>query len=121
MSPLTTVAHGSSNLQSLEIHATIACSATTARNLFLVKIMCSHKIDFNNGADLDYLWDVMYNATWPESTYKRFKEDVKNLRDSPLPQNIIVPDGFHKELKDLCTGWLTMMESVTVDHLLVDR
>ena len=98
-----------------------SCPATTARNIFILKTICSPNFEPNKATDLNYLWDVMYNATWPESTHKRFEEDVKSLRDSPLPQNIIIPDSFQEELKDLCNGWLAMMESFSVDHVLANR
>ena len=121
MSPLTTAAHGGVNLPSLEIHINNACPATTARNIFILNTLCSPNFHPNNATDLDYIWDVMYNGTWPESTQKRFKQDVKKLRDSPLPQAIIIPAIFHDDLKDLCTGWLKMMESFSVEHVLADR
>ena len=123
MNPLATVAHGSisCHFESLEIHLTNACFATTVRNIFILKTMCSPNINPNNVGDLNYIWDVMNNYTWPESTHKRFTEDVKSLRDSPLPQNIILAGISHEELKEACTGWLTIMESISVEHFLADR
>ena len=83
----------------------------------------SSNFDPSNTSDLNYIFDVINNATWPESTQKRFKQDVENLLlNLPhLPQNITIPESVHEELKDLSTGWLTMMESVSVDHVLADR
>ena len=123
MSPLTTVAHSGNAgpFQSLEIHLNTASLVTTARNIFILNMFCSPNIDPNNAADLNYIWEVMYNATWPESTQKRFIQDVKSLQDSPLHHNIIIPANFHEELKDFCTGWLTLMESLSVEHVLADR
>ena len=99
LSLLSTVAHDGSHSPSLEIHINNACPATIARNLFILKTILSPNIDPNKAADLSYIWDLMYNAAWPESTQKRFMEDVKNLRDSPLPHNIIISCNFHEELK----------------------
>ena len=120
---LTTVAlGGDAHVQGLGIHINNACPATIARNLFLLKTICSTEFDPNNSADLNYIWDVMNNATWPESTHNRFKQDVKGLQDSPLPQNIIIPGSFHKELKEIYSGWLTMMETfLWITSLLIGR
>ena len=121
MSLFTTGAHGGNNLKILEFHILDVCPATIARNIFILMKICTPNFHLNSSVDLDYLWDVMYNATWPESTQKRFSEDVKNLRDSPLPHNIIIPGSFHDELKSLFTGWLAMTESLSVEHFLADR
>ena len=122
LSLITSVAHGNSiDFPRLEIHLNNACPATIARNVFILKILFSPNIDPNKAADLNYIWDLMYNATWPESTQKRFTEDVKSLQESPLPHNIIIPASFHEELESLFTGWLTMMESLSVDQVLADR
>ena len=123
MGPLTTLAHcnRAGNFQSLKIHLSHSYSAATARNIFILKTICSPNFAPNNEADLNYIWDLMNNATWKESTHKRFTEDVKNLRDSPLPQNIIIPESFHEELRDLCTEWLAMMEDCSVEDVLADR
>ena len=119
MSPLTTVALG--NFQTLEIHVVNTCSAADARNIFILKTICSPNINPNNVADLNYIWDLMYNATWPESTHQRFKEDVKNLHDSLPLQNIMIAESFQEELKELSTGWLSTMETFSADHVLADR
>ena len=120
MSPLTTVALGNNSglFQSLDIHITNDFPAI-ARNIFILKTICD--CDPKNAADLNYIWDLIYNATSSESTHKRFTEDVKNLLKSPLPQNIIIPASFHEELKEICTGWLLTMTSLSVDHVLADR
>ena len=121
MSPLATVVHSNSRSQNLEMNLNNSCPATTARNIFILKTICSSNFDPNDEENLNYIWDVMNNSTWPESTYKKFTEDVKSLRDSPLPQKIIIPECFQEQLKDLCTGWLTMMDSFSVEHVLVNR
>ena len=104
----STVAHGSGNFQGLEIHSTNSYLATNARNIFILWTICRPHFYPKNAADLGYIWDVIYNATWSDSTKKRFMQDVKKLRDSSLPQNIIIPGNFHEELKDLWTEWLSM-------------
>ena len=124
MSPLTTVAYGSVNFPSLEIHVVNACPAIAARNIFILKTICSPNFELNTAADLNYIWDVIYNATWSELTRKRFTEDVMNLLlNLPhLPQNINVPEErFQNKLKDIFTGWLTMIKSLSVEHVLADR
>ena len=105
LGPLTSVAQGFSigHFPRLDIHINNVCPKTTARNIFILKMICSPNFDPNNPADLNYLWNVMNDTSWQESTHKRFMGDVKNLQDSPLPQNIIIPGNFHDELKEICT------------------
>ena len=71
---------------------------------------------------MGYVWDLWYNAAWPESTCKQFKEDVKELLGNPLPDNIVIPESSHLErVKQVWRDWLMTIETATVDDVLADR
>lgn len=59
--------------------------------------------------DLSFLWDVWYNAEWPEVTKKRFLVVLKDIFDGRLPENVFVPDGSQLEsLKEVWSSWLAL-------------
>ena len=121
MNPLTT-AINSSPAQKLEIHVNDSSLPIIARNILIVKIISAQHFEPSSERDMDYLWDVWYNATWPETTLKRFIEDVKSLLNGPAPANTFIPEGSHQEaLKKVWSQWLAMIESTTVESVLADR
>ena len=67
--PLTT-AIGTRLIPNLHIHVNDSSMTIIARNILLTNIVSS--LDFNpdNEGDMAYIWDIWYNATWPESTLK---------------------------------------------------
>ena len=71
---------------------------------------------------MDYVWHLWYDATWPESTLKRFQEDVKDLLNQPLPHNIFIPDSNALAgLKAVWTEWLAIATTASVEDVLADR
>ena len=122
MSLIATVANGDAiKFPSLDTHVCNASQATTARNILLLDIICSNNFDPDDAADLDYFWDLVYNATWPESTQIRFTEHIEKLQYYSLVSNISIPKSFYQEMRLIFTGWLTMMESLSVEHVLANR
>ena len=112
--PLTTAAASSPDLK-LNIHITDRNLSTIARSILIFKIVFSKNFDANNPGDFSYLWDVWYNATWPQSTLDRFVDDVKSLMDDPLPANILIPERINtKLLKKICRIWLSLIDEIPV-------
>ena len=120
--PLTTAAASSPDVK-LNIHINDISMPTIARNILIFKIVFGENFDANNPVDLNYLWDVWYNATWPESTIFRFVDDVKSLMDDPLPANIFIPEiGQTDALKKIFSMWFTcLIEKTSVEDVLASR
>ena len=94
-----------------------------ARNILILKIISSPEFDPSTRVDLDYLWHLWYDATWPESTLKRFIEDVKRILDQPLPHNIFLPESsiYLEKLKAVWKDWLSLVQTTSVEDVLADR
>ena len=121
-SPLFT-AVGTNQNQYLHIHINDSSLLNIARNIRIVKIISSSAFDPNIAADLDYLWNLWYDATWPESTLKRFMQDTKDLLSQPLPHNIFLPESsiYLEKLRTIWTEWLAMVLNISVEDVLADR
>ena len=125
--PLTTAAQFDPiihhHVKALHIHINHDGLLEIARHILLLKTISSPDFDPQVEVDMDYLWDLWYQATWPDSTLKRFQADVHSLLDEPLPGNILIPNGSHNEdeLRTVWTGWLSMVHSISVEHVLSDR
>ena len=121
-SPLAT-AIGAKKNQYLHIHINDNNLVVIARNILILKIMSTPEFNPNKKADLDYLWHLWYDATWPESTLKRFMQDIKDLLDQPLPQSIFIPEShIHIErLRNLWTEWLSLVQTTSVEQVLSER
>ena len=121
-SPLITAINLNHN-QYLHIHINNSNLLIIARSILILKIISSLDFDPSNAADMGYLWNVWYNATWPETTLKRFMQDIKELLDQPLPHNIFIPESnIHLEaLKAVWTKWLSLVRTTSTEAVLVDR
>lgn len=127
--PLTTLSagggiknQGGQYFQNLNIHINDTSLAVIARNILILKIISCPNFDLSNDNDMDYVWDIWYNATFTLSTTKRFTEDVKSLLDNPLPTNIIIPkSSYLEELKTIWIEWLSRIKSTSVAHVLAER
>ena len=121
-SPLTT-AIGASHNQFLHIHINDISLPIIARNILILKIICSPEFDPKMEIDFDYLWHLWYDATWSETTLKRFLKDVKELLEQPLPHNIFIPESsiYLKELRAVWTDWLYLVKKISVADLIADR
>ena len=121
-SSLTTVAACNPDLK-LNIHINDISLPIIARNILILKIVFDEKFDANNPGDLNYLWDVWYNATWSEETLHRFVKDVTSLIDDPLPVNILIPERKHADdLKKLWKKWILFINNQNpVEGVLASR
>lgn len=109
-------AAGSDN-ENCQIHINDKSVAVIARNILILKVITSNGFDPDNTTDLNYIWDVWYNATWPASTCNRFVEDIKCLLNSPsLPMCYDLDD-----VKKVWATWLSMIQTSTVEEVLADR
>ena len=117
-SPLTT-AIGASHDQYLHINDINLL--IIARNILILKITSNPDFDPSKEADMDYVWHLWYDATWPESTLKRFMQDVKDLLNQPLPHNIFIPESsiYLKRLRAVWTEWISIQ--TTAEQVLADR
>lgn len=74
----------------------------------MLKIVSSPAFNQDNEEDFAFLWDVWYNAEWPQSTKTRFQSILSDLltQDSPLPENVTVPHNTHlQSLKEVWAAW----------------
>ena len=94
-----------------------------ARNILILKIISSPEFDPSTRVDLDYLWHLWYDATWPESTLKRFIKDTKSLLNQPLPHNIFIPESsiYLERLRAIWAEWLSVVTTKSADDVLSDR
>ena len=119
---LTTAIGTSNPNQYLHIHINDENLLIIARNILIIKIISSAKFDPSKEADLKYVWNLWYDATWSETTLKRFIEDTKDLLSQPLPHNIFIPESIAlKRLKAVWTEWLSIVKKTSVDDVLADR
>lgn len=85
-----------------------------ARNILMLKIISARDFNPEKDEDLNFLWDIWYNATWPEITRKRFLGVLKDLVNEKLPQNVIIPEGNHfQSVKKIWSAW---RKSISENH-----
>ena len=122
INPFRATAAGTSQKEGLHIHINDDNLSVIARNILILKIATGPDFDPDTHMDISYVWDVWYNAIWPQSTLKRFLKDIRELLDEPLPQNIIIPNCESKlKLESIWKEWLCMVETVTVSDVLANR
>ena len=120
--PLLTAIGCDEYSRDLQIHVNDSNLTIIARNILLLKIICSQNFDPNNEGDINYIFNIWYNATWPDSTLKRFVEDTKSLLNDPLPEGITIPQTAHQEeLREIWSLWLTKVGTTSVTDFLCDR
>lgn len=79
-----------------------------ARNIIILKILSDRCFNPEKEEDLSFLWDIWYNAEWPEVTTKRFLVVLKDILDGKFPENVSVPDTSQRQgLKQVWSSWLT--------------
>jgi hypothetical protein len=80
-----------------------------ARNILILKIISADGFDIQNEEDRSFLWDLWYNAEWPESTRKRFESFLKELLDNNLPDNVVIPkSSYLRTLKTVWSTWISI-------------
>ena len=79
------------NIENLDIHLNDSNPSVVACNILILKIISADGFNIQNEEDISFLWDIWYNAEWPEATRKRFESVLKELLDNNLPDNIVIP------------------------------
>ena len=106
-SPLVT-AVGSPHIKILDFHVNDANPAVIARHILLLKVVSDGNFNPENEEDIGYVWNVWYDAAWPQSTLDRFIEDIKSLLNEALPENLTIPDmNQRKAVRGIWIKWLS--------------
>ena len=95
----------------LDMHLNTNSQLSLARNILVLKVISSPKFNSLNSEDLNYLWDLWYNASWPQSTVVKFLDDVKELIQLNFPEELLfsLNDKEMSELKSTFNGWLSFI------------
>ena len=97
------------NTANLDIHLNDVNPSVVARNILILKIISADGFDIQNEEDRSFLWDLWYNAEWPESTRKRFESFLKELLDNNLPDNVVIPkSSYLRTLKTVWSTWISI-------------
>ena len=122
--PLTAIISSPADWK-LDIHITDANLPTFARNVAMLKIITSKTFDPSKENDFQYLWDVWCNATWSESTEKRFLQDISSLERQKFQEGPVILDASsQKKVKELWSGWMIWLQMKipsSVDNYLSRR
>ena len=110
----TLLATTAENIQKFQIHLNDMNPSIVARNIVMLKIISARDFNTEKDEDLNFLWDIWYNATWPEITRKRFLGVLKDLMNEKLPQNVIIPEGSH--LQSVKKIWSAWRKSISENH-----
>jgi hypothetical protein len=98
------------NIANLDIHLNDLNPSVVARNILILKIISADGFDIQNEEDRSFLWDLWYNAEWPESTRKRFESFLNELLDNNLPDNIVIPKNSSLvTLKTVWSAWISII------------
>ena len=98
------------NIENLDIHLNDVNPSVVARNILILKIISADDFDIQNEEDISFLWDIWYNAEWPESTRKRFESVLKELLDNNLPDNVVIPkSSYLRTLKTVWSAWISII------------
>ena len=104
-----------SHFKILDIHLNDLNASVMARNIVMLKILSASDFNPYDQEDLSFLWDVWYNAEWPEITRKRFKEALKQLLDGSMPENVVMTNfNQFQILREVWTSWYSSI--ATNDH-----
>ena len=89
------------------------CPLSFARNALILKVISDPNFDVNKQEDVDYLWDVWYNAEWPKSTLDRFVQDVQDLIEKGLPENCNPLQRSQLDnVQHIWRGWLSSLKLI---------
>ena len=91
--------------RSLHIHLNDVNPSVLARNILLLKVISAPDFNPNCEQDIAFLWDVWYNAEWPETTRARFQHIVKDLLDGKLADVCIHESSQLQSLKNVWDTW----------------
>lgn len=94
------------NTKKLHIHLNDINPSVMARNVLILKIISADGFDIEKKEDISFLWDIWYNAEWPETTHKRFKLILQELLQNNLPENAAIPKSTNlQSLKAVWSAW----------------
>ena len=86
----------------------------------MVKIISDKDFNPSEKEDIDFLWDVCYNAEWPEVTKKKFQGVLKDLIDETLPENILIPTNSHLQvLMEVWKSWSSISSQQKSESVLL--
>ena len=110
-------------VQQFEIHLNDQNPSILARNIMMLKMISAQDFDPEKDEDFNALWDIWYNATWPETTRKRFLGVLKDLMNGKLPKNVIIPDSSHlQSVKKIWSSWRkTLTENCSESTILIQK
>ena len=117
--PLATAS--STQNKAVNFHVNNLSPVVIARHILILKIVSDENFFPENEEDLGYLWNLLYDATWPQSTLHRFIEDIKSLLNDPLPGNIAIPEMSIAAVKEIWGDWLSMIKTISVADVLASR
>lgn len=88
------------------------------RNILLLHIISEPGFSLNNVEDAEYLWDVWYNALWPQTPADRFLRDIKDLMGKKLPSNVKLSDSQDwKKVSFVLQEWENILRETKVSEL----
>ena len=120
----TTAAIHSKNGLHLDFHLNDINPSVVARNILLLQIMSAQDFSADCEEDIAFLWDLWYNAQWPESSRRRFKIALKKLMDGiyMLPKRISICGSSLESLQKVWNAWYTLCsQSESQSHLLMKK
>ena len=124
----TLLATSAENVQQFQIHLNDMNPSSLVRNIMMLKIISAHDFNPRKDEDLNFLWDIWYNATWPETTQKRFLGALKDLINEKFPQNVSIPEVSHlQSVKNVWSVWRKTVSgkpiesTVLIDNILMGR
>lgn len=99
----------------LGVHLNSTSLLCLARNILMLKVISSAEFNAEDSTDLNYLWDLWYNAAWSKSTVDRFLVDVQELIDIIMTKHDFNTLEAKKkiELKEIFQGWITFLQGKT--------
>ena len=102
--------------QHLSIHLHQSCSVSFARNVLILEVISSPSFDVSSDEDVNYLWDLWYNAEWPDITCIRFVRDVETLCERDLIPVYSLTSSQCYNLKKTFAGWLAALSSTPMQQ-----
>ena len=93
-----------------------------ARNILILGIILEGDFNPNDQEDINFLWDVWYNAEWPEGTRKRFNEALRKLLNGSLPENVVIPKSYQLEsIQKVWSAWFSISSKDKAESELLQK
>ena len=118
----TTAAIDPKNGLYLDFHLNDINPSVVARNILMLQIISAQDFDTDNEEDIAFMWDLWYNAQWPESSRRKFKIALKKLMDGMLPKSININGSSSESLQKVWNAWYTICsQTESQSHLLMKK